>query len=168
MVARQSSMLGLPAVSQQLSADFFVELRSYEEVLPRWDGELYLEKHQGTLTTQGAVKAGNRRLEHELHDLEYVGAVAVWSGAGAWPGEVLDSAWGDVLLHQFHDMLPGSSIPRVHRESREMHARQSATVTAATSALLTGLGEAARRGVRQHDPCAPDRLRQAGQRVVRA
>lgn len=136
MAQRSASLLGLPPVSPQIATDFFAELASHSESLPRWRGELYLEKHQGTLTTQGAVKAGNRRLEHELHDLEYLAALGVWSGRVSWPGEVLDAAWQELLLHQFHDMLPGSSIERVHRESRETYARLSAGLAAAQRGVL--------------------------------
>ena len=136
MAQRSANLLGLPSVRPQVATDFFAELASHAESLPRWRGELYLEKHQGTLTTQGAVKASNRRLEHELHDLEYLAARAVWEGRAPWPREVLDASWQELLLHQFHDMLPGSSIERVHRESREAYARLSAGLAAAQRDVL--------------------------------
>lgn len=140
MAHRSGNLLGLPPVRPQIASEFFTELAAFEEELPRWRGELYLEKHQGTLTTQGAVKAGNRRVEHELHDLEYLAALGTWGGSARWPGEVLDSAWEGLLLHQFHDMLPGSSIERVHRESRQTYARLSAEIAAAQRAVLAAHG----------------------------
>lgn len=138
-VARRSAhLLGLPTLTPGTAADFFGELAAYAHRLPRWRGELYLEKHQGTLTTQAAVKAGNRRLEHTLHDLEYLAALADWSGRATWPGDLLDETWEELLLHQFHDMLPGSSIERVHRETRHAYERLDATVLDATATVVAG------------------------------
>ena len=136
---RSGHLLGMPTLTAGTAADFFAELTAYAPLLPHWRGELYLEKHQGTLTTQAAIKAGNRRLEHELHDLEYLAAQAHWTSqpdGRAWPSELLGSTWEEFLLHQFHDMLPGSSIARVHQESRETYARLSATVLDATADVL--------------------------------
>lgn len=136
LAERGSSLLGLPPLAHGTATEFFGELTAYAEQLPRWQGELYLEKHQGTFTTQAEVKAGNRRLEHELHDLEYLAAQAHWQHGQPWPGALLDATWEEVLLHQFHDMLPGSSIERVHRETREAYSRLSATVFDATATAL--------------------------------
>ena len=133
---RSAHLLGMPTLVAGTAAEFFSRLTAYADVLPHWRGELYLEKHQGTLTTQGAIKAGNRRLEHELHDLEYLAAQSVWAGGGEWPSALLDRTWEELLLHQFHDMLPGSSIERVHRESREVYQRLSADVFDATAEVL--------------------------------
>ena len=83
--------------------------------LPVWVGELYLERHRAVQTTQAQVKLGNRRCEALLREAE------MWAVAGLredYPHSELDHAWRLVLLHQFHDMLPGSSIHWVHEESR--------------------------------------------------
>ncbi len=136
-VARRGAhLLGLPRLTPGTASDFFRALAGHRDRLPRWRGELYLEKHQGTLTTQAAIKAGNRRLEHALHDLEYIAAQSVSAGRGEWPGALLDAAWEEFLLHQFHDMLPGSSIGRVHAESRSAYERIGAVVAEATTATL--------------------------------
>ncbi|MGC9960277.1 MAG: glycoside hydrolase family 38 C-terminal domain-containing protein [Acidimicrobiales bacterium] len=87
--------------------------------LPIWVGELYLEKHRGVQTTQAQVKLGNRRSEDLLREAE------LWALGGLadeYPRGELDQAWRLVLLHQFHDMLPGSSIHWVHEDSQADYA----------------------------------------------
>jgi len=83
--------------------------------LPTWVGELYLERHRGVQTTQAAIKAGNRRCEAVLREAE------LWSVAagGDYPQGELDELWRTLLLHQFHDILPGSSIQWVSAEAHQ-------------------------------------------------
>lgn len=90
---------------------------------PVWAGELYLELHRGTLTSQIAMKQGNRRAEALLRTVEYLRAVSAVRDDVPYPHAELEEAWKTVLLHQFHDILPGSSISWVHREARETYAR---------------------------------------------
>lgn len=117
LLAREQSLRGLPRVESSTAEAFFAELASHD-VEHRHAGELYLETHQGTYTSQAAMKAGNRRLERLLHNAE---ALAVIVGDDS--REPLAGPWRDVALHQFHDILPGSSITRVHAEARENYAR---------------------------------------------
>lgn len=85
-----------------------------------WVGELYLELHRGTLTSQHATKALHRWAEHALIEAELWAATdAVRTGA-AYPQEEFDRLWQIVLLHEFHDILPGTSIAWVHREAAEV------------------------------------------------
>lgn len=85
-----------------------------------WVGELYLELHRGTLTSQHATKALHRWAEHALIEAELWAATdAVRTGA-AYPQDELDRLWKIVLLHEFHDILPGTSIAWVHREAVEV------------------------------------------------
>ena len=86
---------------------------------PVWVGELYLELHRATLTSQAKTKQGNRRSEHLLREAELWAATAAVRTGFPYPYEQLDRIWKTVLLHQFHDILPGSSIAWVHREARE-------------------------------------------------
>ena len=82
-----------------------------------WVGELYLELHRGTLTSQHATKALHRWAEHALIEAELWAATdAVRTGAG-YPQAEFDRLWQAVLLHEFHDILPGTSIAWVHREA---------------------------------------------------
>ena len=85
-----------------------------------WVGELYLELHRGTLTSQHATKALHRWAEHALVEAELWAATdAVRTGA-AYPQAEFDRLWETVLLHEFHDILPGTSIAWVHREAVEV------------------------------------------------
>jgi alpha-mannosidase len=85
---------------------------------PVWYGELYLEYHRGTLTTVAKNKANNRRAERMLRELEYLHAMALATTPGAvYPAEKLNEFWELVLINQFHDILPGTSIPEVYKDS---------------------------------------------------
>ncbi|HJZ46270.1 MAG TPA: glycoside hydrolase family 38 C-terminal domain-containing protein, partial [Roseiflexaceae bacterium] len=84
--------------------------------LPTWAGELYLEYHRGTYTSQGRTKQANRAAELLLREAEWLNAWAVARGAENRQAQ-LDAAWQIVLLQQFHDILPGSSIPQVYVDS---------------------------------------------------
>ena len=85
--------------------------------IPRWSGELYLERHQGTYTTSSRSKRMNRLMESALRELEFVGILS-----GDTPKDTLDRLWKETLLYQFHDILPGSSIQRVYDESLKRYA----------------------------------------------
>ena len=78
--------------------------------LPEWQGELYLELHRGTLTTMSSVKKGNRALELRLRKFEIL---AVLENATHLAKPIRD-CWRQILLHQFHDVLPGTSIEIVY------------------------------------------------------
>ena len=86
--------------------------------LPLWVGELYFEYHRGTYTTIAKTKAYNRKAEVMLHDVEWLFSLAKILGAPlAYPKAELDAAWKLLLLNQFHDILPGSSIRKVYTDS---------------------------------------------------
>ena len=84
---------------------------------PTWNGELYLQYHRGTLTTLAKNKAKNRLAERRLRELEYLGALAHVRAGAAYPTETLVAFWELVLINQFHDILPGTSIPEVYVDS---------------------------------------------------
>ncbi len=87
--------------------------------LPVWDGELYLEAHRGTYTSQRWIKQANRQCERLLREVEMLAVLAPPPRAALkrLVGE-LDGLWKTVLLHQFHDILPGSSIGPVYDDAR--------------------------------------------------
>jgi alpha-mannosidase len=89
--------------------------------LPVWRDELYLEGHRGTLTTQAKTKLGNRRGESLLESAEKIATIASLHG-DEYPHELLQRAWRLLLLNQFHDILPGSSITPVFRDAERDHA----------------------------------------------
>ncbi len=94
--------------------------------LPEWSGELYLEYHRGTYTSQGRVKRFNRQAEQALHNAEYLASSALSLAGQPYPQEDLNEAWKIVLTHQFHDILPGSSIGGVYSDAVENYAEVSA------------------------------------------
>jgi alpha-mannosidase len=104
-------------VRQQPAAAFYDEWRREADGFAEWVGELYLERHQGTLTTQGRMKRFNRLLELGLRELEWVATLAGVVAGAPYPEDWLGRAWREVLLYQFHDILPGSSIGRVYDEA---------------------------------------------------
>ncbi|MBN2410067.1 alpha-mannosidase [candidate division KSB1 bacterium] len=83
--------------------------------LPEYKSDLYLEYHRGTLTTQGKIKKYNRRSEIAMEEAE---KLAVFSGID-YPGDSLETAWKKTLFNQFHDILPGSSIPAVYTDAEK-------------------------------------------------
>ncbi|KIV87793.1 hypothetical protein PV11_03315 [Exophiala sideris] len=85
--------------------------------LVTWHGELYLEFHRGTYTSQARTKLNNRRAEIMLRELEYLTSMALFTKGHDYPKDTLDSMWEDVLLCQFHDVLPGSCIEMVYEDT---------------------------------------------------
>lgn len=114
---------GTPRMCQGSVADFFrhLELASGDR-LPVWNGELYLELHRGTYTTQSRSKRANRKSEFLLHDAEFVATLAgVLEPAYKYPAARLRKAWELICLNQFHDIIPGSSIQPVYVESLQQY-----------------------------------------------
>ncbi|KOX16149.1 alpha-mannosidase [Nocardiopsis sp. NRRL B-16309] len=142
--ARLGDLEGSPRVAVEHPASFFA--RAHEEYpdAPVWLGELYLELHRGTYTSQAATKRGNRRCEHLLREAELWAATAAVRTGADYPYARLERAWRTVLLHQFHDILPGSSIAWVHREAAAAYAEAAAElgeiIGAAQAALAAGPG----------------------------
>jgi alpha-mannosidase len=134
---RMADLEGSPRVKFGKAADFFDRLRKHQDKLATWVGELYLELHRGTLTTQARVKKANRELEHKLKVAEFL-----WSclSLNNYPADELDEIWKKVLLHQFHDILPGSSITRAyedtHAEHKELIGRTDKLISQAAQSLF--------------------------------
>ncbi|MCX4765841.1 glycosyl hydrolase-related protein [Streptomyces sp. NBC_01275] len=123
--ARLGNLEGSARIEIEGPADFFRRAHDEYEAnggAPVWSGELYLEFHRGTLTSQLATKQGNRRSEHLLREAELWAATAAVRNGQPYPYDALDRLWKTVLLHQFHDILPGTSIAWVHREAEETYA----------------------------------------------
>ncbi len=106
----------LPEVEFGMVSEFFKVWSRDQNQFPTWTGELYLERHQGTLTTQAETKRLNRMAEVALRELEWAAYLS-----SDWPGGALDELWKEVLLYQFHDVLPGTSIKRVYDECYERY-----------------------------------------------
>ncbi|PZH06920.1 alpha-mannosidase [Streptomyces sp. NTH33] len=137
--ARLRDLEGSPRVEWEAPRAFFDRAETEYPEPPVWVGELYLELHRATLTSQAGTKQGNRRGEHLLREAELWAATAAVRTGFPYPYEELDRIWKTVLLHQFHDILPGSSIAWVHREARATYER--------IAAELNGIIEAAQRAL---------------------
>ena len=108
----------LPRVKVEKSVDFFDGLVGDKDIFSTYKGELYLEKHQGTYTTQNHNKWYNRKCEFALRNYEYLLSIMDSRNSDIpITLERLEIIWKEILLYQFHDILPGSSIDRVYVES---------------------------------------------------
>ncbi|MCB5182656.1 alpha-mannosidase [Streptomyces antimicrobicus] len=141
---RQRDLEGSPRVEIERPDAFFEAAHAEYPDAPVWAGELYLELHRGTYTSQARAKQGNRRSESLLREAELWAATAAVRVPGyAYPYEDLERIWKTVLLHQFHDILPGSSIAWVHREARATYVQvreELAALTLAAQLALAGQG----------------------------
>lgn len=131
---RLSNLEGSAQVRWEHPNKFFDRAKRELPNPPVWVGELYLELHRATLTSQHQTKQGNRRTEQLLVEAElWATTAALYTGA-QYPYEQLDELWETVLLHQFHDILPGTSIAWVHRE---VVGRYAQVVEQAEALILT-------------------------------
>ena len=111
---------GLPEIKFGRAEAYFARLAERvrdNRNLPVWDGELYLEYHRGTYTSQAEIKKNNRRAEIKLHDTELFRFFAALESDLKYPADKLRKNWEILLKNQFHDILPGSSIKEVYQDS---------------------------------------------------
>ncbi|WP_341395718.1 alpha-mannosidase [Arthrobacter sp. G119Y2] len=143
---RTASLEGSPAVQLSSPERFFAAAQAELADPPAWSGELYLEFHRGTYTSQANTKKGNRRSEHLLREAELWAAAAALAAGAEYPYEALEEAWHTVLLQQFHDILPGTSIAWVHQEAERNYALVAAGLEVLienSARALLGSGESA-------------------------
>ena len=141
---RVHDLEGSPLVNIEHPDRFFAEAQAEYSDAPVWSGELYLELHRGTFTSQQRTKAGNRRCEHLLREAELWATTAAVSDPGLpYPYEALDRLWKEVLLNQFHDILPGSSIAWVYAEAESAHTRIAAELETIISGAAQSLTQPA-------------------------
>lgn len=120
---------GLPSLETSTAGEFFRELKetvnNTDRYVHTWDGELYLEYHRGTYTSQGYNKRMNRKMELLYRQAEWLTAMrAVRSGSlDKAEQEKLTQGWKLILTNQFHDIIPGSSIHEVYEDSRRDYAK---------------------------------------------
>ncbi|WP_172120581.1 alpha-mannosidase [Actinomyces faecalis] len=137
---RLENLEGSPTVEIASPNAFFQ--RTEEELThrPVWSGEMYLEFHRGTYTSQLRTKQGNRRSEHLLREAELWAATAAVREGAEYPYEVLKDCWRTVLRNQFHDILPGSCIgwvyDRVEEEYRQVASDLEEVITTAATTLV--------------------------------
>ena len=133
-------MAGSPRVVLASPPQFFEQAEAEYPDAPVWAGELYLEIHRGTYTSQHRTKDGNRRSEHLLREAELWSATAAVRGLLDYPADELREAWRLTLLQQFHDILPGSAIAWVHQEAERNYAALAETLTGIIERAQAALG----------------------------
>ena len=119
----EKGITGIPKVRQAFARTYFDQLSqciSGNRRLKRWEGELYFEYHRGTYTSMARNKHANRKAEIAMMDLELLSVLAV--SHVAYPSARLDAMWKTILLNQFHDILPGSSIHEVYEVTKAEYA----------------------------------------------
>jgi alpha-mannosidase len=146
--------------------------------LPTWTGELYLEYHRGTYTSQARTKKANRESETLFRNAELFSALAMVEMEATYPQEQLNAGWQRILLNQFHDILPGSSIAPVYEEAARDYAEAKRLGDEALNSALNALAGAVdvRRDsvvlfnptdtLRESDACSNHRAGQPGRRGV--
>ena len=138
-------MPGIPNVETGRATEYFRKLNEtikenpYNGYLPIWDGELYLEFHRGTYTSQGYNKKMNRFMEYKLREEEMLSVFAEKLFDKPYNREEFLKAWKIVLCEQFHDILPGSSIHEVYEDSHEEYERALEYINQATKAAKASL-----------------------------
>ena len=131
---------GIPRVRQVFARQYFDELAQRvrnSERLPVWEGELYFEYHRGTYTSMARNKRANRKSELGLMDLELLSVLA--APKVKYPAQQLDGIWKTVLLNQFHDILPGTSIHEVYEVTKKEYEAVAETVEELTRERLLAL-----------------------------
>lgn len=138
-------MPGIPEIKTESAAAYFnrlnetIEKNPHHGHLPVWDGELYLEFHRGTYTSQAYNKKMNRRMEYRLRRVEILSFLAERLSGIPYDREKLTKAWKIVLCHQFHDILPGSAIREVYEDSHRAYGEAGELLSQAEAASLAGL-----------------------------
>ena len=131
---------GVPKVRQAFARTYFDELKERVEGnkrLPTWEGELYFEYHRGTYTSMARNKRSNRKAELHMMDLELLGVLA--DPKAAYPDAELDGLWHGILINQFHDILPGSSIHEVYEVTKKEYEEMEAQISVLTDERVRAL-----------------------------
>lgn len=102
-----------PKIEFTTAKQYLDSLQDSHPILPTWNDELYLELHRGVYTTHADQKYFNRRCEGLLYEAELFATLAKIINNVDYPQIAIETAWKQVLFNQFHDILPGTSIPEV-------------------------------------------------------
>ena len=143
MVRRLENLEGMPKVGWKKVSEALKEAFDGSDELPVWNGELYLEIHRGTYTSQSRTKRFNRKIEAAIQRIEFLGSLAVLNGF-PYPADEMNRIWKNLLTLQFHDIIPGSSIRKVYEEAEVMYQKDLDRLKILerdmASSLLTGKG----------------------------
>jgi alpha-mannosidase len=111
---------GIPRVEMTGMEEYFHKLgkRLEDKDVPVWDGEMYLEYHRGNYTSQAYNKRANRKSEVLFHNVELISSIHdILSGEKNYRQRDINETWKTILLNQFHDIIPGSSVKGVYEDS---------------------------------------------------
>jgi alpha-mannosidase len=135
-----------PTIEYGTTANYLAWLKAQDlSRVPTWKDELYLEYHQGTYTTQAAMKMHNRQGEVLLTNAEKFSAVASLYGR-PYGADALAGAWKEVLFNQFHDLLPGSGIREIYIDAAEDYEAAMAAGTSELNGSLDRIASSVRPG----------------------
>lgn len=143
---RAKDLQGLPRTAMRTSNEFFDLLEKDNTDRVRQVGELYFEYHRGTYTSEAYTKKANRKCEFLLHDVEFLSTVAAKTASLPYPRAPLESLWKLLLLNQFHDILPGSSITEVYTDNRRQMEQIKTEGGKLRDAALKAIGGSSPRG----------------------
>ncbi|UQZ36763.1 alpha-mannosidase [Paenibacillus sp. PK3_47] len=149
MRRRLDSIPGVPNVKTGRADEYFERLNERisrtDEYVHTWDGELYLEYHRGTYTSQAYNKRMNRKLELLYREAEWLQVLLAAESGGftQYPAQELYEGWKIILRNQFHDIIPGSSIREVYEDARNEYAEAERLGLQAADAAVAGLVSAA-------------------------
>lgn len=136
-VRRMANIYGVPKCRSGRMRDCIERIQSQVDIekLPVWNSELYLERHRACQTTQARTKRNNRKSECLLRETELISSLSLLNG-GRYDHKALAEAWKTTLTHQFHDILPGSSITEVYTQADKDYAKMQAAVEAVREAAI--------------------------------
>ena len=138
---------GCPQVRWEFASTFLDRL--YNKVkddkrLPKWSGELYFELHRGTYTSQARNKRSNRKSEQLYQNTEMISSMANRLVGAEYRRDELNEGWECILLNQFHDIIPGSSIHSVYEDSKKDYEKirriAESVADDAYAGILSGIG----------------------------
>ncbi len=145
-LARSKDLEGLPRVKLSSPGEFFNDLKHQGLPVERYVGELYFQAHRGTYTSQARTKQLNRQAEIALREAELWGSLAHALNGHPFTPEQLKPAWHKVLVNQFHDILPGSSIHRVYEEVNASYTKVLAEAGKSLQSSISSLVDSKAKG----------------------
>jgi alpha-mannosidase len=151
--SRLQDLEGTPKVKFGFVKDFVEQLNQNRDEYPTWIGELYLELHRGTLTSQAWTKRNNRKCEFLFRDAELLASIASLLGK-PYPYDDFLANWKEFLTNQFHDILPGSSIARVYEDCEKSYGHIAKTnydiINSSLDVIIKKLPKTFRKGNTKH------------------
>ncbi|MGA3243794.1 MAG: glycoside hydrolase family 38 C-terminal domain-containing protein [Bacteroidota bacterium] len=137
------TIVGLPSSTLSTTGQFFKTIEEQAKEFETWSDELYLEKHRGTFTTHGWVKRENRQSEGMLYATELLAVLGMLLGTTGpskkYPQQQIEQAWKTLLVNQFHDIVPGTSIAEAYEDVRKDFAALRSSCQALQTHALSGL-----------------------------